>query len=288
MNMEMKFPVLGLFALILLLVWVVHWFRRSTISASLKKSQQKWLTAREDLRVAKKALEQIENTWSLAFGRFAAIDTETTGKNAAEARTIQLAIVLFKNGKPVGKRDWLFNPGIPIPPNATKVNRITNDMVRTAPRLKSLLGEIKPLLERYPVVAHNLRYDTEVLAADFSRFNQSIKFKYGFCTLVRQFGKPNPEVFEPRTYGGEGKRRLKLAKLMETLGIEAKGELHDAYVDALAAGECFVAMARQEIANYENLVGSANRYLKACEVDLKEAEVRASDIGIQYVSIDNL
>jgi len=187
-----------------------------------------------------------DNIRALAFGKFCAVDVETTGVKRATSRVLQLALVLFDGGKPVGKRVWLFNPGVPIPPNATKVNRITNEMVVSCRSFKECAEEIRPLLERYPLVAHNLEFDTDMVNEEFDRIGPSLKISYGFCTMRRSAGKP--EYREPGERRRPGEPRwMKLKDLANELGVESSSDLHDAYVDATLAGKCFVRMVENSI-----------------------------------------
>ncbi len=61
--------------------------------------------------------------------RFIAFDLETTGTVPGVDRIVEIGAVLIDNGQVQAVFSTLINPQIPIPPGATAVNKITNDMV---------------------------------------------------------------------------------------------------------------------------------------------------------------
>lgn len=72
-------------------------------------------------------------------------DTETTGTNTFKDKIIQIGARLLKGGKAIsgekGIYNQLINPEIPIPPGASAVNGISDDMVKDAPAIESAMGE---------------------------------------------------------------------------------------------------------------------------------------------------
>jgi DNA polymerase III subunit epsilon len=95
------------------------------------------------------------------------LDTETTGKDAEKDRIIELGMVFFEydpeNGEVyriVDVYDELQDPGIPIPPEASAVNGITDEMVKG----KQIDGQHVADLVTYVdiVIAHNAKFDRVV------------------------------------------------------------------------------------------------------------------------------
>ncbi|MDD3593827.1 MAG: 3'-5' exonuclease [Candidatus Gastranaerophilales bacterium] len=72
-------------------------------------------------------------------------DTETTGTNINKDKIVQIGARLIKNGRLVkgeeGEYDKLINPEIPIPPGASAVNEITDEMVKDAPPIEGVMNE---------------------------------------------------------------------------------------------------------------------------------------------------
>lgn len=95
------------------------------------------------------------------------LDTETTGKNAATDFIIELGMVFFEYDPETGVVyrivevfDELQDPGVPIPPEASAVNGITDDMVRG----KAIDGQRVADLVSFVsiVIAHNAAYDRQL------------------------------------------------------------------------------------------------------------------------------
>lgn len=70
---------------------------------------------------------------------FIAFDVETTGLSALNDEIIEIGAVRFKNGYITERFSTLINPKIPIPIEATKVNHITNEMVKNAPTSNEII-----------------------------------------------------------------------------------------------------------------------------------------------------
>ncbi len=139
---------------------------------------------------AKTNLRLREQEWSLAFDSFNAIDIETTGLSRAKSRIIQIAVVSFVAGDASYTWSTYLNPGIPIPENATKVNNITNEMVASAPSFAHIMSDLERRLNSNPLVSHNLKYDTDILMAEFSKQGVSWFPLYGYCTMRMARGAP--------------------------------------------------------------------------------------------------
>jgi len=103
------------------------------------------------------------------------LDTETTGLNPSSARIVELALVVVDTSGEVLEKVRRFNPGVPIPAEATAVHGITNADVAEeasfARRAKSLAG----LLDPCDLAGFNMRrYDLPLLLAEFRR--SSVEF----------------------------------------------------------------------------------------------------------------
>lgn len=101
-----------------------------------------------------------------------AFDTETTGFPPA-ARIVEIGALAFcptARGKVHSRFHTLVNPQRPIPAAATTVHGITDRMVRDAPTAAEVLPQFLKWLPRDAIlVAHNARFDVEVLGAELLR-----------------------------------------------------------------------------------------------------------------------
>ncbi len=104
----------------------------------------------------------------------AVIDTETTHPDPLEARIVELAVVACRLGSP-GLARVVFasrvNPGIPIPPDSTRVHGIRDEDVAGAPTFEEILRDERFILALQGAVpgAYNSPYDFQVLQAEHGR-----------------------------------------------------------------------------------------------------------------------
>jgi DNA polymerase-3 subunit alpha (Gram-positive type) len=97
------------------------------------------------------------------------IDVETTGLSPDSARVCEVALIGFKGIARINQFSSLINPGGPIPPTASRINGITDDMVRQSPAFGAVAPKLLDLLEGSVIVAHNALFDINFLRMEFSR-----------------------------------------------------------------------------------------------------------------------
>jgi DNA polymerase-3 subunit epsilon len=97
-------------------------------------------------------------------------DLETTGVNVGTDRIVEISLLkLNVDGSRITKT-WRINPGISIPPGATKIHGITDEDVKDKPRFAEVAGEIRSFLDRCDLSGYNvLKFDLPLLAEEFSR-----------------------------------------------------------------------------------------------------------------------
>jgi DNA polymerase-3 subunit epsilon len=114
----------------------------------------------------------------------AVLDTETTGLEPALGhRVIEIAILRLENWNEVGQINELVNPGRPIPPEASRVNRIYDADVATAPPFTHFADRIAQLLEDALVVAHNAAFDAGFVATEWVLTDRPPLLNPCACTL---------------------------------------------------------------------------------------------------------
>lgn len=100
-------------------------------------------------------------------------DTETTGVRASEDRIIEIAAY-----DPINNRSFekLINPECSIPPDATAIHHITNEMVANAPTFATIGQEFVEFCEGDVVlIAHNNdTFDYQFLKASFARYSMTM------------------------------------------------------------------------------------------------------------------
>ncbi len=97
-------------------------------------------------------------------------DLETTGLRPGVDRIVELALIRLSPGGDVFERVRRFNPGVPIPPEATAVHGITDADVADEPPFTSFARSLADLLEPCDLAGFNVRrFDLPMLLAEFRR-----------------------------------------------------------------------------------------------------------------------
>ena len=94
-----------------------------------------------------------------------AFDLETTGLVPGWTASSSWRL-LHSRSTGAGELSALVDPGIPIPPVASRVNGITDQMVKGAPPIEDALPAFLRFLGQGTPVAHNAAFDVGFLAAE--------------------------------------------------------------------------------------------------------------------------
>jgi len=100
---------------------------------------------------------------------FTFIDVETTGLSPRSARVCEVASVSFRGTERVGTLAELVNPGLPIPPEVSRIHGITDEMVCNSPSFGTVAPRLLAALEGSVIVAHNAEFDLGFLNMEFER-----------------------------------------------------------------------------------------------------------------------
>jgi DNA polymerase III epsilon subunit-like protein len=96
--------------------------------------------------------------------RFVIIDTETTGNDTSKDLPLEVAVLLWRNGKPHDIKSWLIDPGIPIHPAASAVHGLSDIDVQGKETLEDINAELQEFVgEDSTLVAHNAPFDFAML-----------------------------------------------------------------------------------------------------------------------------
>lgn len=117
------------------------------------------------------------------------LDTETTGADPATAEVCEVAFILaeytgFACSGNETRFESLVKPSVPIPPEASAVNGISNKMVKNAPAAADIKKNIETLVNRADfIAAHNLPYDYTILKRQYPGLFSSFSPKKHLDTL---------------------------------------------------------------------------------------------------------
>jgi DNA polymerase-3 subunit epsilon len=176
-------------------------------------------------------------SWHL--GRLAGFDTESTGVDVETDRIVTACVVEVGQKLPPLTADWLINPGIDIPAQATAVHGITTEKAKAdgqpAPEaIEQIIAALaQVVLAGTPLVIMNAPYDLTLLDREARR--------HGVQTLTDIVGE-SLRVVDPRVLDKQvdpyrrGKRTL--TDLCRHYDVNLDGA-HSADADAIAA--CRVA-----------------------------------------------
>jgi DNA polymerase-3 subunit epsilon len=162
----------------------------------------------------------------------AMIDVETTGKDASVDRVVEIGIAIARGGAIVDRKNWLVNPGRPIPKEASDVHKITDDDVKSAPPFAAVAAEVEALLKGCVPAAYNAAFDRAFLGAELARAGRSLRKDVEWI---------DPLVWARELQQGEKSRAL--GDVAARLGI-AHENAHRASDDADAALRVLLALGR--------------------------------------------
>jgi len=134
-------------------------------------------------------------------------DIESTGPNASKDRIVQLAIVVInEDGKVLLSKAKLYNPGIPISEEATKIHKITNEQVKNAPSFSEDAKKLKNIFENKIIITYNgLRFDIPLLMAEFERAKVEVELSGRFIDAMKVEAKLAPRDLSSVYYKYTGK-----------------------------------------------------------------------------------
>lgn len=164
--------------------------------------------------------------------RFIAFDLETTGTVPGVDQIVELGAVRFIDGQIDGVFSTLVDPKRPIPPGASAVNGISDQMVLGKPTIDTLLESFAQFCGDDPVVAHNAPFDSQFLTADIKK--HELPAPRGIILDTLPIAR---KVFP-------GLPNYKLGTLVQHLKIPA-GEFHRAEDDATYCGKLFLALVQR-------------------------------------------
>lgn len=163
----------------------------------------------------------------------AVIDFETTGISPdAGARATEIAAVLVRDGRVVGRYQSLMNAGAWVSPFIEQLTGITNEMVRAAPPAAKVMREVADFVGAHPMVAHNASFDCRFWDAELGRIRRARVHAFA-CTmlLARRIYPEAPNH--------------KLGTLVEFAGLPVAGRHHRALADAEMAASLLLKLEQE-------------------------------------------
>lgn len=163
---------------------------------------------------------------------YVVFDFETTGISTAEDFIIEISAVKVKGHEPVKEFNMLINPGMHIPAGATRVNGISDDMVKEAPRLKEILPDFLSFIDGEILVGHNIQ-------------SFDLPFLYRAAREISEREVPNDYIdtlYMARTCLPQLKHH-RLTDISEYFRINTEGA-HRALYDCIMNQQCYEHMGK--------------------------------------------
>ncbi len=178
--------------------------------------------------------------------KFIAFDLETTGTVPGVDAIVEIGAVRFIDGQVDSLFCTLIDPRKPIPPGATRVNGITDDMVSGQPLIENILPLFAEFCGEDIMIAHNAPFDSQFLVAD-----------------IKKHEVPSPKglVLDSLPIARKvlpGLPNYKLGTLIQHMKIPA-GNFHRAEADATYLGHLFNMLIKRisiggQLPKIENLI----------------------------------
>lgn len=171
-------------------------------------------------------------------------DLETTGTDPDTSRIVTAALLEVRDGELLRARDWLVDPGVPIPDEAAAIHGITTERAAAGGRpAREAVDELARALTAHwaagtPVVAFNAPFDLSLLTVELER--------HGLPSLTERLAGEIGPVVDPLTVDRAVDRHRKGRRSLDAACAEygvVLDSAHDAAADALAAVRVAVAIA---------------------------------------------
>jgi DNA polymerase-3 subunit epsilon len=163
-------------------------------------------------------------------------DTETTSTDPTEARIVTAALVGRGGTSEERVQEWILNPGVPIPPETTRIHGIDDAKAQAeGVEPKTALEEIAETMARairygMPLVAYNTAYDWSVLHYELER--------HGLPTMLDRLGCQPYSLIDPLVLDKQADRYRKGSRKLQAVAAHYGVHLenwHEAKADAIAA-----------------------------------------------------
>ncbi|MGT2960512.1 bifunctional DnaQ family exonuclease/ATP-dependent helicase [Streptococcus caballi] len=210
--------------------------------------------------------------------RYAVVDLEATGANHT-ASIIQVGIVILEDGKIVQTYETDVNPHEALNEHIIKLTGITDEQLAQAPDFSQVAREIYELIEDCVFVAHNVKFDANLLAEHL--FLEGYELRTPRVDTVEL-----AQVFYPTL------EKYTLGNLANYLGLDLS-HAHTAIDDAKATAQLFFKI-KEKMASLpklvlENILNLADNLLFESRMVIEEAFEKAqSSLPDCYLEVAGL
>lgn len=186
---------------------------------------------------------------------YVVFDLETTGISPYNDSIIEISAVKVVDGNIVGEFSELVNPLRPIPPQASAVNNITDDMVCDCPTIDEIMPKFIEFAGDFVLVGHNIHcFD--------------MKYMWRICEELYNETLAN-DYLDTLPFARKRLPKLahhRLVDIASHYGITTEGA-HRALNDCIMNQKCFELLARE--VEQANETGKAQKICPKCGEELR-------------------
>jgi len=187
---------------------------------------------------------------------YVVIDIETTGLSSKYDEIIEVAAIRYKDGRDVSRFHSLVKPVDEIPDFITALTGITNEMVRDAPPIVSIIPIFTEFLNDDILVGHNVSFDVNFIYDNCMNLDKPPFLNDYICTM-----RLSRRLFKDY-------KNHKLKTLVENFGI-ANNTIHRSESDCELTAKC-----------YEHI----KQYIKQNKIDISEWGMKKKGITSKDIS----
>lgn len=203
---------------------------------------------------------------------YCVLDLETTGLSSEWDEIIEIGAIKFENGQEVDRFQTLVKPrpysdGTFVLPFITELTGITNEMLKDAPKIGSILSSLLNFLGELPIIGYNTSFDVNFIYANCSRCMDR-PFTTDFVDTMRLARKLHPELEHHR-----------LQDMVELFGITHEGA-HRTISDCEATHECYLRLKDEALSRYETAENFALQFKKKYGYCVKSADIQGDESKI--------
>lgn len=163
-------------------------------------------------------------------GNYVVFDLETTGLSPVNDAIIEISGIRVRAGIVEEEFSTLVNPHVPIPWAASRVNGITDEMVKNAPNLSEALGAFLDFVGEDVLVGHNIH---------------SFDLPFIYAGAAKALGRQPGNDYVDTLYFAKNclpqLKHYKLTDLSKYFGITTEGA-HRALADCRMNQKCYEAL----------------------------------------------
>ena len=159
---------------------------------------------------------------------YCVLDIETTGLSFRTEKITELGAVIYKNGEIIKEFECFVNPEKPIPQEVVEVTHITDEMVKDAESIETILPKFLEFIGDRIIVAHNADFDVGFIKYNAEKLG--IKLENTYIDTLRLAKDLFPDY-----------KKYKLGIIADNLGIKVD-VAHRALDDVITLVKVFKVM----------------------------------------------